>query len=160
MRRALRYLLVLAAAGAICSAAERRSWNKVQYIGGTLPIKASPYDWNTTVTITSHPDGVVVVVAPASVLGHQQIVRLKPSQITSVVCGPGAWQRVADVSGAQLPSKRPTLFGLLLDFAFVGILYRSDDGKPAAILLSSPYASGQIALVIEVLTGKPTEYAK
>src|ERR1022692_603151 len=80
MRRGFRYLLVLAAIGALCSAAERKSWNKVQYIGGTLPIKASPYDWTTTVTITSNPDSVVVVIAPASVFGHQQTVRLKPSQ--------------------------------------------------------------------------------
>jgi hypothetical protein len=160
MRRGFRYLLVLAAIGALCSAAERKSWNKVQYIGGTLPIKASPYDWTTTVTITSNPDSVVVVIAPASVFGHQQTVRLKPSQITAVVCGSGAWQRVADVSGAQLPSKRPTLFGLLLDFAFVGILYQTDDGKPAAMLLNSPYAAAGIGRLLEALTGRPTEYAK
>jgi len=160
MRRALRYLLLTAAIGSLCSAAERKSWSKVQYVGGTIPIKTSPYDWNTTVTVTSNLDSVVLVIAPASVFGHQQTVRLKPSQITSVVCGPGAWQRVAEVGGAQLPSKRPTLFGLLLDYAFVGIFYQSDNGKPAAILLNSPYASGQIGRILEAMTGKPTEYAK
>src|ERR1035441_6512246 len=159
MRRGFRYLLVLAAIGALCSAAERKSWNKVQYIGGTLPIKASPYDWTTTVTITSNPDSVVVVVAAAAFL-QQQPTRRHTSQMTAVVCGSGAWQRVADVSGAQLPSKRPTLFGLLLDFAFVGILYQTDDGKPAAMLLNSPYASAGIGRLLEALTGRPTEYAK
>ena len=159
MRRALRYFLVIAAMGSLCFAAERKSWNKVRYVGGTNPIKASPYDWNTTVTITSNPDTVVLVIAPASVFGHQQTLRLKPSQITSVVSGPGAWQRVADVSGAQLPSKPPTLFGLLLDHAFMAILYQSDDGKPAAILLDS-YVAGQIGRVLEALIGKPLEYAK
>jgi len=160
MPKALRYLLVLAAIAALCSAAERRAWNKVQYIGGTLPIKTSPYDWNTTVTIGSNPDTITLVIAPASVFGHQQNVRLKPSQITAVVCSPRAWQRVADVSGSQLPSKRPTLFGMLLDYSLVAILYQTDDGKPAAILLNAPFDSSGIGRILEAVTGKPTEYSK
>src|SRR5512133_1481606 len=115
MRKALGYLLVIALMGSLCSAAERKTWNKVRYVGGTIPIKSSPYDWNTAVTITSNPDSVALVIAPVSVFGRQQTVRLKPTQITSLVCGPGAWQRVAGVSGAQLPPKPPTLFGLLLE---------------------------------------------
>jgi hypothetical protein len=160
MPRAFGYLLAIAAIGALCSAAERRSWNKVQYIGGTIPIKTSPYDWNTTVTITSNPDSVVLVIAPASLSGHRQTVRLKPSQIAAVVSGPGAWQRVADVRGAQLPSKRPTLFGLLLEYPLAGILFQSDDGKPAAVLLNAPSDSSGILRALEIVTGKPTEYAK
>jgi hypothetical protein len=160
MRRALRNLVVMAAIGSLATAAERKSWNKVQYVGGTIPVKAGQYDWNTTVTITSNPDSIAIVIAPGSVFGHQQTVRLKPSQITAVVNGPGTWQRIADVSGAQLPSKRPTLFGMLLDFALVGILYQGDDGKPAAILLNSPYASSQIIRLLEALTGKPAEFVK
>jgi hypothetical protein len=159
MPRALRYLLAIAAIVALCSAAERRSWNKVQYIGGTLPIKTSPYDWNTTVTVSSNPDSIVLVIAPASVFGHEQNVRLKPSQITAVICGSRAWQRVADVAGSQLPSKRPTLFGLLLDYSLVGILYQSDDGKPAAILLNA-LDSSSIGRILEAVTGRPTEYGK
>jgi hypothetical protein len=159
MLNAIGYLLVIAAIGSMCSGAERKSWNKVRYVGGTISVKTSPYDWNTTVTISSNPDTVVVVIAPSSVFGRQQTVRLKPSQITSVVFGSGAWQRVAGVSGAQLPSNPPTLFGLLRDYAFIGILYQSDDGKPAAVLLDS-YAAGQIGRVLEVLTGKPLEYTK
>jgi hypothetical protein len=159
MRRALGYFLLMAAIGSLCSAEERKSWNKVRYVGGTVPIKASPYDWNTILTITSNPDTVELVIAPSSVFGRQQIVRLKPSQITSVVAGPGAWDRVAGVGGAQLPSKPPTLFGLLLDHSFLGILYQDVDGKPAAVLLES-LSLGQIGRVLEALTGKPMENAK
>jgi hypothetical protein len=86
-------------------------------------------------------------------------VRLKPSQITAVICGSRAWQRVADVAGSQLPSKRPTLFGLLLDYSLVGILYQSDDGKPAAILLNA-LDSSSIGRILEAVTGRPTEYGK
>ena len=149
----------MAAIGSLCSAAERKSWTKIRYVGGTIPTKSSPYDWNTTLTITSNPDTIVLVIVPSSVFAHQQTVRLKPSQITSVVAGPGAWQRVADVAGAQLPSKRPTLFGLLLNYSFLAILYEGDDGKPAAVLLDSFFLS-QVSRVLEVMTGKPTEYTK
>jgi hypothetical protein len=161
MRRALISLLVLLAVAALASAEERKSWNKVRYIGGTIPIKAGKYDWNTTITITSKPDAVTVSIAPASVFAHPHAVavRLEPSEISAVVTGPGAWQRVADIPGSQLPSKPPTLFGLLLDRAFLAILFQDADRKPAAILLES-MQSWQIARVLEALTGKPQEYAK
>jgi hypothetical protein len=159
MRKALGCLLVMAAMGSLCPAEERKSWKQVRYVGGTIQIKVSPYDWNTTLTITSNPDSVVLVIAPSSVFGHQQTVRIQPSQITAVVSGPGAWQRVADVSGAQLPPKPPTLFGLLLDHVFLGILYQGNDGKRAAVLLDSN-ATAQIGRILEALTGKPQVYAK
>ena len=149
----------MAVIAAASQAAERKSWSKVRYVGGTIEVKASPYDWNTVLTITSKPDEVALSIAPASVFGHRQTVRLKPSQITSVVSGPGAWQRVADVPGAELPSKPPALFGLLLNHAFLGILYRGDDGKAASMLLDSPY-SAQILRLLEAVTGKPLEYVK
>jgi len=161
MRKVLRCWLVLGAAGVLCAAtAERMSWNRVQYIGGTLAIRTSPYDWNTVVTVKLNPDTIVLAIAPASVFGHQITVRLKASQITSLVCGPVAWQRVADVIGAHMPSKRPSLFGLLTDYALVGILYQGDDGKPGAILLSSTYSSAQMASVLASVSGKPAEYGK
>ena len=125
----------------------------------TIPIKASPYDWNTTLTVTSKPDSITLVIAPASVFAHQQTVRLEPSRITTIVAGPGAWQRVAEVSGAQLPANPPTLFGLLQNHGFLGILYQDDNGKPAAILLDST-VTYQIGRILEALIGKPLEYAK
>src|SRR5215467_7054838 len=128
MRRAVRYLWLAVALSALCAAAERKSWTKVRYVGGTIPIRASPYDWNTTLTVTYKPDGITLVIAPASVFAHQQTVRLESSRITTLVAGPGAWQRVAEVSGAQLPAHPPTLFGLLQNHGFLGILYQDDNG--------------------------------
>lgn len=159
MRRALECILLIAALGALCSAQERKSWNKIRYVGGTARIKVSPYDWNTILTVTSNPDSVTLVIAPATVFARQQTVRIKPSQITSVVTGPGTWDRVAAVDGVELPPRPQTLFGLLVDHAFLGVLYRSDDGKPAAVLLDSK-STQAIARVLEALTGKPSEFAK
>jgi hypothetical protein len=65
---------------------------------------------------------------------------------------------VAAVDGAQLPAKHPSLFGLLLDFEFLGLVYETDDGKRAAILLDSNF-SGVILRVLAKVTGKPIEFS-
>jgi hypothetical protein len=160
MRPASRFLALLVAALAVCSAAERRSWNQVRYVGGTLAIKASPYDWNTTMTVAEKPPMLTIAIAPASVFGgRQQTLRLAPAAITWVVFGPGAWQRVADVPGVQLPTKPRTLFGLLRRGDYLGILYRGDNGKPAALLFETYFAYG-IANILEAMTGKPSEFVR
>jgi hypothetical protein len=160
MPKAVRYLAVLIAMGAVCAAAERRSWNQVRYVGGTVSIKASPYDWNTTVAVTEKPPMLTITIAPASVFsGRQQTLRLAPSRITRAVWGPGAWQRVADVPGVQLPPKPRTLFGLLRRSDYLGILYQGDDGKPRALLFETYFAYA-IADALEAMTGKPAEFVK
>jgi len=135
-------------------AAERRSWSKLRYVGGTIPAKASRYDWNTE--LTANPDSIVVVIAPAVVFTPQQTVRIKPSQVTSLSVDEAAWRRVGEVKGAQLPAKTPALFGLLKDRGFIGIVYRTDDGKPAAMLLESLFTR-RILAVLKELTGKTVE---
>jgi len=159
MRRALTYLVVAAALCTQGIAAEHKTWNRIRYVGGTIPVKASPYDWNTTLTVTANPDMIILSIAPSSVFAHKQTVRIQPSQVSSLLNGSGAWERVAGVSGAQLPAKPPTLFGLLLDHSFFGILYQTDDGKNGAILLDS-FMGGQILLVLRAMTGKTIEYLK
>jgi hypothetical protein len=126
-----------------------------------VAIKASPYDWNTTVTVTEKPPMLTITIAPASVFGgRQQTLRLKPEAIAAVVLGPGAWQRVADVPGAQVPPKPRTLFGLMgRSTFFLGILYTGDDGKPGALLFDT-WSGYAIAELLEAMTGKPPEHAK
>ena len=156
MRRALTYILVAATLSIALLGADRKSWNKIRYVGGTIPVKTSRYDWNTTLTVTQNPGSIAVVIAPAVLFTPLQTVRIKPSQVTSLSHGAAAWRRVGEVSGAQLPAKAPALFGLLSDHGFVGIVYQTDDGKPAAMLLDC-YFRGQILLVLKELTGKAIE---
>jgi hypothetical protein len=153
MRRALTYIVVAALCIPLIGA-ERKSWSKVRYVGGTIPVKASRYDWNTT--LTANKDSIVVVIAPAVVFTPQQTVRIKPSQVTSLSFGETAWRRVGEVNGAQLPTKAPALFGLLGDRGFFGIVYQTDDGKPAAILLDSLF-TWRILGALKELTGKTIE---
>ena len=157
MCRTLTPLIVIAALCTSVAGAERKSWSKIRYVGGTILVKTSRYDWNTNLTISLNPDSIEVAIAPAKAFATLQTVHIKPSQIGSLSYGPAAWRRVAETGGAQLPSKTPSLFGFMDHPGFLGIVYRMDDGKRAAILLDSPYFSWNILSVLRELTGKEIE---
>ena len=157
MCRTLTYLIVIAALCTPASGAERKSWSKIRYVGGTIPVKTSRYDWNTTLTISLNPDSIELAIAPAKAFATLQTVRIKPSQISSLSYGPAAWRRVGEIGGAQLPSKTPSLFGFMDHPGYLGIVYREDGGKPAAILLDTPFFSWNILSVLKELTGKEIE---
>jgi hypothetical protein len=157
MRRALTYLIVIAALCVAAAGAERKSWSKIRYVGGTVPVKTSRYDWNTTLTISLNPDSIELAIAPAKAFATLRTVHIKPSQISSLSYGPAAWRRVAEVAGTQLPSKTPSLFGFMEHPGYLGIVYREDDGKRGAILLDTPYFSWNILSVLKQLTGKEIE---
>jgi len=156
MLRALAYGIGMSALCTPCRGAERNSWNKLRYVGGTLQVKVSPYDYNTTLTVES--DSILLAFARASVFTPQPKVRIPASQVISLSYGRGAWRRVALVDGAHVPAKIPTLFGLLADYVSVGIVYQADNGKRAAILLQGPeWQTWQILRALTKATGKPIE---
>lgn len=157
MKRLLTCLFVASALCGTAAAEERKSWSKIRYVGGTLPVKSSPYDFNTVLTVTANPDTLTVVIAPAKAFAQLQTLRIKPSQIVSFGYGSTAWRLVSEVSGSQLPARRPALFGLLEDHGFLGIVYQADDGRRCAILLDS-YYSMRILFVLRALTGKEIEH--
>jgi hypothetical protein len=154
MRRALPFIVVATLCCLPCIAAARKSWNQIRYVGGTVQIKTSRYDWNTTLTITA--DDIVVEIAPATVFGARKTVRIKPSKVLSLSANNLAWQRVAAVDGAQLPAKHPTLFGMLQEYGFFGLVYETDNGKRGALLLDSGF-SPLILRALSSATGKPIE---
>jgi hypothetical protein len=157
MCRTLTHLIVIAALCIPAAGAEHKSWSKIRYVGGTIPVKTSRYDWNTTLTISLNPDSIELAIAPAKAFATLQTVRIQPSQISSLSYGPAAWRRVGEIGGVQLPSKTPSLFGFMEHPGYLGIVYRGDDGKPAAILLDTPYFSSTILSVLKELTGKEIE---
>lgn len=131
-------------------------WSKIRYVGGTVAVKTSPYDWNTTLDAASNSDSVVIVIAPAKLFTRRQTIKIRFSQVVSLSYGPGAFRRVAEVPGVQLPPKAPTLFGLLNGGGFFGIIYQADHGSRGALLLES-YYSWRIMGILEGLTGKPVD---
>jgi len=156
MLRPLSITLFVAACSAAWSA-PRHSWNRVFYAGGTVQIKTSPYDWNTVLTVT--PDVITVTISPSSIFGASQTVRIKPSQVVAIWYDTSAWIHAAEVPGARIPAKPPTLFGLLMDsvdYASFAIIYEAADGKRGALLFESAY-SGAILNVLKDVTGKTAE---
>jgi len=156
MPQALTFIVLTTLVYQPCAAAEHKTWNQIQYVGGTVPIKASRYDFNTTLSLTA--DAIVVEIAPATVFQSKKTVRIPTSQVLSLSSNDAAWQRVAAVDGAKLPAKPPTLFGVLLNNNFLGLVYQQDDGRKGAMLLDS-ISSPIILRVLSKLTGKPIESA-
>jgi hypothetical protein len=135
--------------------APRNSWNRVFYAGGTAQAKTNPYDWNTTLTVT--PDEITVAIAPRSIFSSGQTIHIKPSAVVALWYGAAAWLHVAEVPGARVPPKPPSLFGLLADsadYASFGIIYETPDGKRGALLFESAY-TGAILNVLKQAAGKP-----
>ncbi len=156
----IRPIAIALLAAAACTAAwpaPRNSWNRVFYAGGTVDIKTSPYDWNTTLTVT--PDAITAVIGPASIFGSSRTVRIKPSQVVAIWYDTAAWIHAAEVSGARVPGKPPSLFGLLtdsVDYASFAIIYETPDGKRGVLLFESAY-SGAILNILRDVTGKTAE---
>ena len=134
--------------------ADGNSWNKLRYAGGTVEAKVNDFDWNTTLTVK--PDAIVVVFA------HRTTVRLQPLQVTALSYGQEAHRRVADMVALSLVVTPLALFGLLhtSKVHFIGIEYRTADGKPGAILLEADKNNYRAILeVLKAVTGKPVRNA-
>ena len=133
---------------------EGNSWNKIRYSGGTVEAKVNPFDWNTTLTVTS---GAIVLQ-----MGPRQTLRLKPAQVAALSYGQEAHRRVADMVALSVVATPLALFGILHKSTnhFIGIEYKTDDGKPGAVLLEADKNNYRAILqVLKVVTGKPVQNA-
>jgi hypothetical protein len=145
-------MVVLAMAVPKWLRASGNSWNKLRYAGGTVEAKVNDFDWNTTLTVS--PDAIVAVFA------HRTTLRLAPSQVTALSYGQEAHRRVADMVALSFVVTPLALFGLLhtSKIHFIGIEYRTADGKPGAILLEADKNNYRaILLVLKTVTGKPVQ---
>jgi hypothetical protein len=154
MRRTVTWIVVLALAGAQWVRADGNSWNKLRYAGGTVEAKVNDFDWNTILTVT--PDSIEAMFA------HRWTLRLQPAQVTALSYGQEAHRRVADMVALSAVVTPLALFGLLhkSKVHFIGIEYRTGDGKPGAILLEADKNNYRAILqVLKAVTGKPVQNA-
>jgi hypothetical protein len=154
MRRALLSGLL---AAALATAAWAADWNKIFYVGGTVPVRTGGYDWNTQLTVTA--EVIVVTIESATVFSHSQTVRISTAQVVSIWSGALAWRKVSEVPGAHVPSKPPSLFGMMADStqeSSIGIIYEQPGGKRGALLLESFYTPF-ILIRLKEVTGKVME---
>ena len=87
---------------------------------------------------------------------------IKPSQVTALSYGQVAYRRVADMVALSLIATPLALFGILHQSKthFIGIEYRTDDGKPGALLIEADKNNYRTILkVLETLTSLPVKDA-
>jgi hypothetical protein len=155
MRRTVAAIIVLALSWTALSGSEGSTWNRLRYAGGTVQVKVNPYDYNTTLKITS--DEITL-----SFTHSKTVVHIKPDQVTSLSYGQEAHRRVADVVALSVVLSPLALFGLLhvSKDHFIGIVYHTEDGKPAAVLLEADKTNYWLILqVLKGVTGKPVDKA-
>ncbi|MCX6629663.1 MAG: hypothetical protein NTW28_18755, partial [Candidatus Solibacter sp.] len=85
-----------------------------------------------------------------------------PAEVTALSYGQEAHRRVADMVALSLVATPLALFGILhrSKTHFIGIEYRSGDGKPGGLLLEADKNNYRAILrALEVVTGKPVKNA-
>lgn len=153
MRRTVACIILLVLSGTLVEGTDRSVWNKLRYAGGTVPVKVNPYDYNTTLKVTS--DEITLSFAHS-----KTVIHIKPDQVTNLSYGQEAHRRVADVVALSVLMSPLALFGLLhvSKDHFIGIVYHTEDGKPAAVLLEADKSNYWVILqVLKGVTGKPAD---
>ena len=151
-RRGLAILALLLLALAQTATAAGGTWNKIRYQGGTIEAKVNPFDWNTTIRLTS----TAIQIDFASL----KTVTIEARNVIALTSGDMARRRVADML-VFTPTSRPIpLFGIIHTGKdhLVGIEFKNLDGSRGAILLLVHKDSYRELLQgISSLTGKPVE---
>ena len=139
---------------AIATSGQGNSFDKVRYNGGSVDSKVGPKDWQNHLTVTS--DMITLALKDGKKL------ELPPKSVNSLSYGQEAHRRVADMVALSLVATPLALFGILHQSKthFIGIEYRTGDGKPGALLLEADKNNYRAILrALEVVTGKPVKNA-
>src|SRR5713101_10108224 len=144
-----RRLIAILLCFAVLASAQGNSWNKVRYNGGTLQTKVDPKDWDNHLTVTS--DQITLK------LKDGQALQIPTSAVTGLSYGQEAHRRVGTM--VALAFLTPVaLFGLFhkTRLHFIGIEYKTLDGKGAGLLLQGDKNNYRAILVaLKGATGAP-----
>ena len=139
----------------ILAYAEGNSFTRVRYNGGSVPSKVSPKDWDNTLTVT--PDAITLV------LKDKARVDIPPKSVTSLSYGQEAHRRVGTMIALAVLVAPVALFGLFhkTRLHYIGVQYRTPDGKNAGILLQGDKGNYRAMLVaLQGVTGAPVSVAE
>lgn len=153
-RRAFSELALLLLTLVQTGAAADGTWNKIRYQGGTITAKVNPFDWNTTVRLTS----TAIQIDFASL----KRVTIEGRSVIALTSGERACRRVADMVVFSPASRPLPLFGIAHTGKdrLVGIEFTNPDGSLGFILLLVQKESyRQLLQAISSLTGKAVEDA-
>jgi hypothetical protein len=135
--------------------AQGNVFNKVRYNGGSVASKVDPKSWDNKLTVTS--DTITLE------LKDKQRVDIPPKSVASLSYGQEAHRRVGTMIALAILVSPVALFGLLhkTRLHFIGIQYKTSDGKNAGILLQGDKDNYRAILVaLQGVTGVPVSVAE
>ena len=130
--------------------AQGNTFTKVRYNGGSVPSKVNPKDWDNKLTVT--PDAITLG------LKDKQRVDIPPKSVTSLSYGQEAHRRVGTMIALAVLVAPVALFGLFhkTRLHYIGIQYKTSDGKDAGILLQGDKDNYRAILTaLQGVTGAP-----
>lgn len=148
--RATRSLLAFVLCCAIAAYGEGNTFTKVRYNGGSVASKVDPKDWNNKLTVT----------ADAITLETKDNVKvdIPPKSVSSLSYGQEAHRRVGTMVALAILVAPVALFGLFhkTRLHYIGIQYKTSDGKNAGILLQGDKDNYRAILVaLQGVSGAP-----
>jgi hypothetical protein len=125
--------ILLSCAMASTAYAQGNTFNKVRYNGGSIPSKVNPKDWGNKLTIS--PDLIVLETK-----GEKKVwdkFEIQSKAVTSLSYGQEAHRRVGTMIALAILVAPVALFGLFhkTRLHYIGIQYRTPDGKNGGILI-------------------------
>src|SRR5690348_13167405 len=154
----MRFLLRLTAfvlSVALVTFAQGNTFDKVRYNGGSVPSRVDPKDWHNRLTVTS--DMIDLELKDGAKLD------IPPKTVTSISYGQEAHRRVGTMIALAVLVAPVALFGLFhkTRLHYVGIQYKTADGKNAGILLQGDKSNYRAMLVaLQGVTGAPVSVAE
>jgi len=153
--RITRRLLAILLGTALLAYAQGSIFHKVRYNGGTVSTKVNPNDWNNELAIT-----------PALIsltLKDGQKAEIPPKSVTALSYGQEAHRRVRTMIAPAVLVAQAAQFGLLHMTRphFIGIQYKTADGKSGGLLLQGDRDNYRTILVaLQGVTGVPVSVAE
>lgn len=135
--------------------AQGNTFDRVRYNGGSVPSKVDAKDWGNKLTVTS--DTITLA------LKDGQKLDIAPKSVTALSYGQEAHRRVGTMIALAVLVAPIALFGLLhkTRLHFIGIQYKTPDGKPSGILLQGDKENYRAILVaLQGVTGVPVSVAE
>jgi hypothetical protein len=153
--RLIQRTLVFVLSCALVSFADGNTFTRVRYNGGSVQSSVNPKDWDNRLTITS--DAITLALKDGTT------VAIPPKRVVSISYGQEAHRRVGTMIALAVLVAPVALFGLFhkTRLHFIGIQYRTPDGKNAGILLQGDKDNYRAILVgLQGVTGAPVAVAE
>lgn len=145
----VRKLMAVVLCMATVAYAQGNSW-KVRNNGGSVASNVSPKEWDNRLTVTA--DAITLA------LKDNHALTIAPKAVTSLSYGQDAHRRVGTMIALAVLVAPVALFGLFhkTRLHYIGVQYKTADGKDAGILLQGDKSNYRAILVaLQGVTGAP-----